>query len=111
MKCAPRYMLGHNTNLSTFQKMKVLQAMFSDINSSKLGNKDSFKILKYLQIKHFKNESREKVTREKKYSQFNNNESTTYQDLDSAKLMLRGILDVYMRREERLKNQLSKFPP
>lgn len=52
-----------------------------------------------------------KSQEKKKYSEFNNNESTTYQDLDSAKLMLRGILDVYMRREERLKNQLSKLPP
>lgn len=90
---------NHKTNLSNYKRIEIT-TVFSNHNG--INNKNNRKIPKHLETKQYTTPIKEEVLRQiNKYTEFNANENSMYQDLwDTAKAVLKGkfiALTAYIR--------------
>ena len=108
------HILGHKSDLSKYKEIEIIPCIFSDHNAMKLeiNHKKKFgKVANTWRLKNIvlKNEWDNQAVKEeiKKYMGANENDNTTTQNLwDTAKVVIRGkyiAIQAFLKREERSK--------
>ena len=102
------HILGHNSSLGKFKKIKIIPSIFSDHNAIRLDLNYRRKTIKNSNIRRLKNTllNNQQITEEIKICiETNENENTTTQNLwDTVKAVLRWkfiAIQAYLKKQEK----------
>ena len=112
------HILGHKSNLSKFKKIEIISSIFSDHNTTTLDINDKKKTVRNTNTWRLNNmflnnqQFTEEIKREiKKFLETNDNENTTQNLWDAAKVVLREkfiAIQFYLKKQEKSQiNHLS----
>ena len=104
------HILGHKSNLSKFKKIEIISSVSSDHNAMRLDinykkksvrNTDTWRLNMFLNNQQVTEEIKREV---KKFLETNDNENTTQNLWDEAKVLLRGkfiAIQSYLKKQEK----------